>query len=371
MTTRSKRRPPKRTRRSLTISYGPQHGASTHTRRHGPPVWLVIFWVARWFGRWGTRATAWTVRQGVRRTAGHVSRARHAWAAWDVERDAYGGRTLITDLFSGERVPHDEVQLDDPATGDPRVRAAQAEAHDRQRERAEQARFDDMFRHLKPTAWERWLDKVGLRRINWGAYRISRDARMTIAARRAAREAQEYAAFRGMAHSDSAAEQHAESHLDPNDDSLTTSPGPSREGKFKRHRVRGDGTVANPIRQWSDLADPSIDPFEYPAELPQHFAEVARLLTDEAAMIEAASDNAKAGADTFDGYVEYLDTAEVAPSVLSPMVDAAEAIQTAVSFIRQAAQAMADAATLAEQAQRASEDEYGDQEVPRFDKANS
>jgi hypothetical protein len=129
--------------------------------------------------------------------------------------------------------------------------------------------------------------------------------------------------------------------------------------------------MANPIRSWGDLADPNIHPLEFPEELPEHFAQVAKLLSDEAAIIEAAAESAKKGSAIFDGYTEYLNTAQVDGSVIGPISDANENIGNVAELIRRAAQAMDQAASLAEQAQRAAEAVYGGMEMPRFDQANA
>jgi hypothetical protein len=129
--------------------------------------------------------------------------------------------------------------------------------------------------------------------------------------------------------------------------------------------------MANPIRSWADLAEPDIHELDFDEELPAQLVEVARLVGDEAGLIEAAADSGAKSAEHFNSYVQYHDTAGIDGSVLAPLVDASEEINSAVAHLRQAAEAMARAANATEQAQRAADAVYTDFDMPRFDKANA
>jgi hypothetical protein len=382
----ARRRPPKR---SLTISLGPS--APARRTHHGPPAWLVLFWIVRWVSRWVGRAAGWAGRQAIRRSAGHVSRARHAWAVWSGSRAEHGFRTpIIWDHDGTPRAAH-KVDLETPTGGDPEVRGRQDDDALRFLGRAAQARADNIFRHSRPPWWQRQLAKIGLWRIKWDVWEESLRARYAVLAQRRERLAREQSLF----------------GVPPNPVNRTGRPAPPgpppvpspwpcedapwsyRNGNgsgpslvtvagsisaptgHRPHRTRGDGSMANPIRSWGDLAEPNIHPLEFPEELPEHFAQVAKLLSDEAAIIEAAAESAKKGSEIFDGYTEYLNTAQVDGSVIGLISDANENIGDVAELIRRAAQAMDQAASLAEQAQRAAEAVYGGMEMPRFDQANA
>jgi hypothetical protein len=387
MTTRSRRpaqrrkaRPPKR---AVTITLGP----TPVGRRSGSSRGLgwLIFLLVRWLARWTGRVAGWTGRQAIRRSAGHVSRARYSYAAWrrvGSARAEHGFRTpIIWNLYDGTAHPAHKVKLD--ASPDPGVRGRQADDALRFFERVEQARADNILRHSRPPWWQRKLAKWHLWRIDWAAWDETLRARMAVLEQRRERIRREQGLFGPRPSPVGRYGRPAEPDPAPQPSSLA-STGSEHESAFniapvdrefagrrRSNRIRGDGSMANPIQQWADLADPNIHPLEFPEELTQHFAEVSKLLGEEAAMIEAAADSGKQGADTFSGYTEYLTTAQLDPSVLGPIVDANEEVDAAVSLIRQAAEAMARAATHAERALRAAESTYGDWDVPRFDQANA
>jgi hypothetical protein len=129
--------------------------------------------------------------------------------------------------------------------------------------------------------------------------------------------------------------------------------------------------MAKTIRQWVDFPDPQIDPFQFSAELPAHFAQVEKFLAEDAAHIEGQYPAIVRNTGFFHDYVEYLNTAGLDASVLSSAADAAEAVDRAEAAHRQLAEALGDASVCIGQARRAAEVKYGDYEVPRFDRANA
>lgn len=360
----ARRRPPART---LTVSLGPRtaRGRSRSSHGLGWLTFLLLRWVARRMGR----AAAWTGRQAIKRSAGHVQRVRHGWRAWSDEKAQFGRHPVVIDLHAGTAHPARAVDVPLPTGGDLQVRARQDEDALRRRERLDQVRADNIFRHSRPPWWQRWLNKIGLWRINWDAVELSLQARYAVLAQRRERIARDAALFGPRP---APAPRRAPVTPVP----VLAAPqlgSPVRANTVRAVRTDGDGFMSHDfvIRSWESLREPGIDPFEYPEELPEKIGEAATLVRDEAETVETIAGFYGKNVDAFKEYVEYMNTAGVDPSVIDLLHSASEAIEAAYAGIRGAAEQLNAAADLVEAARRAAEGVYGDHNVPRFDRANA
>lgn len=124
------------------------------------------------------------------------------------------------------------------------------------------------------------------------------------------------------------------------------------------------------IKSWEGLRQPGIDPFEYPEELPQYLREVAKAAEEEAETVDQIAEFYGKNAGAFKECVDYMERAAVVPAVIDKLVEADEAIEAAWLAFREGAERLGEAADLVEAAQAEAEAEYGDRDVPRFDRAS-
>jgi hypothetical protein len=328
---------------------------ATARRLVGHNTWAV----ACWAGQWTRRGACWAGPQIKRRAIGHATRISAPARRWHDDVTTFGFRTpVVHDLSDGGT----SYAADDPAPLPPaaalandQARLAGDRALARQLHRDEMARVARTMRPLRLTRWQRMVlrargedpDALELR---------SQKAVVGALARRAERLSREA----------------ARRHPDPAPAAPAAAGAPVVAVPVQAGAVtpRQETVMANPVRSFADLREPDIDPFEFPEELPAHLREVARLVTERAAELEAEADQLRAQAADVRAYIEYMEGAEVDPGMLASLSDAAESMETAAAQRMAAVEEVGAAGDLVGHAAAAAESRYGDMEMPRFDKVS-
>lgn len=355
--------------------------------RHSRPWWVAILrglWVfGAWAGRSTWRLTAWGAprvsRAGVTYSKAVTRRYRERTKVYA----EHGRVPVVQDLTTGWWMPASAVRLQAPAGGDPQVRQQHRLALARQQVRDDgrrtYARNGGLVVQL--TVWERitmWIR----REDSTAVVTAMTQARMAVATRTAQRlstavdrhwpptvslvrtapkrrHVGTYDYAEGWVNTDHIPTQRRREPTPVDLDKVTSTTGNTAAG----------GAMANDVRTFADLENPDVDPFEYPEELPGQLAQVRALIDENAEELAEEVQNLRSKSTSVDRYAEYMAEAEVVPVVVSPIEEAAQAYQQAMEAMQRVRDLIASAAESIESARQAAEQVYGDNDVPRFDKA--
>lgn len=310
--------------------------------------------VAAWGVTWVARGARWSAVQAGQRSSGYAAAVSAPGAAALERRRRFGrGTPVVEDMTTGTEHRATDALLPDPVYGDEAVSAAAESAWADQVRRDEEARTEHAMRTRPLSAWERWRMRMGGQDPDaWEE--TSRAIDDAVLARRADRLRQEQLDRQEAADAVRAA---AESGVTP-DPALVASAAATKETD-----------MANPVRNMADLRDPAIDPDEYQDELPAHIGDAAKLVGSIADGHRANVEALRGEAEALRSYAEYMETAEVDRSVLSPITEAADALDEAAAGAARVAEQWETAEAALSSAHRAADAVYGEHRPPKFRKA--
>lgn len=149
----------------------------------------------------------------------------------------------------------------------------------------------------------------------------------------------------------------------PPSSAVAPAPAPAAASSSSSHAEAAEITV------FADLQEPDIDPYEYAVQLPAQFAQVSALLRLEEKELADHAECVRGKAACLRAYVDYMIDAQVDVDVLTKLESAHEVYEAIAAALSAQAEEAREAAYWMDNAQQAAEQVYGDDEVPRFDRA--
>jgi hypothetical protein len=114
----------------------------------------------------------------------------------------------------------------------------------------------------------------------------------------------------------------------------------------------------------------NIDPFLYPEHLPEHFRNAATRARRVAEDYDELSNDEEKRRGAIEAEIDYMEGADLEPAVIAPLREILDDVVHAHQAMSDQARRWDDIADKFVHASRAAAAEYGDNKVPRFDKAN-